>query len=299
MSVRSTALVLVVSAAAVAAVAQSAAHAGTRSASDAAPAGTRRFFDTQAHVRPLDLRRGPFFGLRVHSLDVGGNAETLSAYEYVAEALRPGAPRERYDLVRTLYRVNVAATSCDEVMGLPLPASADVRAWKGWMGQTRWMRRDGPADSPVGGFVGRLQIAAAVGPLEREIGVLDVTLAGTTGMRPMRGDPDDATTRDEGRCTAPRHDEGWYVGRVDRKALLAWAREAGEDAEVVRRLRVLERSVLAGTFEGRLDASAGENGRVDYGTITAGRWWFDGLLAWEVVPTRATDVESGATVTSK
>lgn len=274
---RESVLVCAVSTAIVLAAAGSTASAAPRS--DSPAAGRRAFFDARDHLRPVDAKRGPFFGLRVHSMDVTGDATNVACFEYVCDGLRPGPQPEKYDLVRTVYRVRVAPTGCDEVMTLPLPPSADVRGYRGWMGQTRWMRRQGPGGTPIGGFVGRLEIAASVGPLEREIPLLDVAIAGTTGLRPMRGDPDDGTLHDDGRCTAPLHDEGWYVGRIDRRALVAFAQELGEKDGVIAMLRAIDKSLLAGTFEGRLAITPDDEGRLDYCKIEKGGWWFDGLLA--------------------
>lgn len=268
---------------------ESAASAATRPAK-AVAVGGRRFFDVQDHLRPVDVRRGPFFGLRVQSMDVAGDAENVACFEYVCDGLRPGPQPERYEMVRTLYRVRVAPTDCDEVMGLVLPPAADLRAWGGWMGQTRWMRRAGPHGTPVGGFVGRLEIAALVGPIERPIRAFDLTLAGTTGLRPTRGNPDETIATDDGRCTAPRHDEGWYAGRVDRHALRAFAKELGDERGVAAMLRTIDRSILAGTFEGRLAAEAADDGGPSYCKIEKAAWWFDGLLAWNC---KARKVQTG------
>jgi len=243
------------------------------------PAG--RFFDGRDQDRKVDERRGPFYGLRVHSMDAGGDATNVACFEYSCEGLRPDESPVRYDLVRTVYKVRVAPTDCDEVFGLPLPPAADVRGWRGVLGQTRWMRRHGPGATPIGGFVGRMFIAAVVGESEREIPAFDIRMAGTTGLRPMRGDPDDASARDDGRCTAPKHDEGWYVGRVDRRALLLFAKEHGDREGVLPMLRKIDQSALAGTFEGHLDVHVANDGTVDYCDIQRGAWWFDGLLAWK------------------
>lgn len=279
----------------VALIAASSASAAPSATGADASAGRGRFFRAADADRAIDARRGPFFGLRVHSMDVAGPAKNVACFEYVIDGLRPGVQPETYDLVRTVYDVQVAPSACDEVMGLPLPPNADVRAWHGVMGQTRWMRRNGPSSTPVGGFVGRLVIEAVVGgdgssDGGRRIGVFDFQLAGTTGLRPMRGDPDDASARsDEARCGAPRHDEGWYVGRVQRKALLAFAREFGDVDGVPRMLRTIDRSVLAGTFEGHLAIAPDADARIDSCNIEKGAWWFDGLLAWDAKRARVTD----------
>jgi hypothetical protein len=261
--------------------AQSAASAAPRGASVAVTARSRAFFDVRDHLRPVDPVRGPFFGLRVHSMDVGGEAENLACFEYACDGLRPGSPAEKYELVRTAYKVRVAPGECDEVMKLPLAPTIDVQGWRGRMGQTRWMRREGPGGTPVGGFVGRLVIAALVGAGQRELPVFDIALAGTTGLRPMRGDPDDTTAVAEGRCTAPRRDEGWYVGRIDRRALFLYARELGDERGVIQMLRRIDRGLLAGNFEGRLGISAADDRSIDYSKIEKGAWWFDGLFAWK------------------
>ena len=131
-------------------------------------------------------------------------------------------------------------------------------------------------------LLGRLAVEAIVNDVGRGIPVFDFHLAGTTGLRPMRGDPDDTSARtDEDRCTAPRHDEGWYVGRVERKALVAFAKELGDVDGVIKMLRTLDRSVLAGTFEGHLAITPDAESRLDYCDIEKGAWWFDGLLAWD------------------
>ena len=273
---------LAVAGAVVAVVAASQAAAAP-AASNAGPEVARgRFFSPADADRALDVKRGPFFGLRVHSMDVAGEARNLACFEYVIDGLRPGPQPETYDLVRTAYDVRVAQSKCDEVMGLPLPPTLEVKGWRGVMGQTRWMRRVGPASTPIGGFVGRLAVEAIVNDVGRGIPVFDFHLAGTTGLRPMRGDPDDNTARtDEDRCTAPRHDEGWYVGRVERKALVAFAKELGDVDGVAKLLRTLDRSVLAGTFEGHLAITPNDESRLDYCDIEKGAWWFDGLLAWD------------------
>lgn len=248
----------------------------------AAPEGRpSRMLDDRTHARPIDGERGPFFALRCHSMDVRGTSENAGCFEYACRDLVTGE-WETYDLVRTLTRGAAAPTDCDEVLSL-LPVGAPIVAA---MGQTRWMRRHGPADTPFGGFLGDLVLAHDVGGDLRKHVFLSFKIAGTTGLRPMRGNAEDATLLDEDRCRAPKHDEGWYVGNWNRDVLRAIARRVAEsDAEgserLLRILRTLDRSVVMGTFEGRLAIEPDEESRLDYCNASGGAWWFDGVMGYE------------------
>lgn len=263
-----------------------------------------RLLDERVHARPIDPERGPVFALRCHSMDVRGESADVGCFEYACRDLVTGAP-QKYDLVRTVTRGAAAGTDCDEVLSL-LPIDAPIVAV---MGQTRWMRRDGPAQTPFGAFLGDLYLAHDRGgeaDLRKHV-FLSFKLAGTTGLRPMRGNAADATLLDEDRCRAPRHDEGWYIGNWNRDVLRALARRAeASDAEGAERLfrilRTLDRSVLMGTFEGRLAIEPTAESRFDYCEAAGGSWWFDGVMGYEcpdaVRPSPDADpaTESGAAV---
>lgn len=262
---------------------------------DAAP--LTKFADPGVHRRPVHAKNGPFFALRVHSMDVAADAETLSSFEYACDDFVAGGTPERYDLVRTLFRGTVTPTECDEVLGILVPKGAKAE-YRARFGTTRWMRRAGPAGTPVGGFVGRMEVAATVthadAAVETDLPVLDLRIVGTTGMRPMRGDPDDATLQDEDRCRAPRHDEGWYVGGFSRRTL-AHLLEKGDadDAERIRYVRTLARAIVAGTFEGRLKIDPQPDDRFDYANVAAGAWWWDGLAGVDCRPAKKRPADRG------
>jgi hypothetical protein len=267
--------------AAAAAVAGLAALTSPREAS-AGPAS--RFLDPVVHDRAVRPDRGPFFSLRVHSMDAEAEAENLACFEYAAEDPLGGGAR-KYDLVRTAYKGRAAASDCDEILGVLLPPGATA-SYRVRAGTTRWIRREGPAGTPVGGFVGKMEVFAdltlASGETVSDVRLLELGLAGTTGLRPMRGNPDDATLLDEDRCRAPRHDEGWYLGRFDRRTLARYLGLEADDPERIAFVRSLARSLVGGTFEGRLEIDPDAASRLDYCYIAKAGWWFDGLAATDV-----------------
>lgn len=254
-----------------------------------------RFMDPVLHQRPVHERNGPFFALRVHSMDVAAEAENLAAFEYACRDFVPGSEPERYDLVRTVFKGRVDPSECDEVMSLLVRGDAKAE-FHARLGTTRWIRRSGPAGTPVGGFVGRMEVGATVtlasGEILPDLPILDLRLAGTTGLRPMRGNPDDATALDEDRCAAPRHDEGWYLGGFDRRTLLRVLAKDSDDPARIAFVRTLARTIVGGTFEGRLvldpdPATDTTPVRWDYSKIARAGWWFDGLAAADCKPVRA------------
>ena len=258
------------------------------SPSEAEAGPVSRFLDPVLHQRPIHPRNGPYFALRVNSMDVAAEAENLAAFEYQCSFF-PGRDPEKYDLVRTLYKGSVTPSECDEILSLLVPAGAEAR-YHARMGTTRWIRREGPMKTPIGGFVGRLEVSAtmtlATTETLSEIPILDLRVAGTTGLRPMRGNPDDPTALAEGRCTAPRHDEGWYLGGFNRSTLIRVLARADNDPARIAFVRTLARTLVGGTFEGSIGIDPDATERWDYSKIAKAAWWFDGLAAADCRPHR-------------
>ena len=237
------------------------------------------------HERPIRPSKHAFFGLKVNSMDVEGDARTLACYEYVCPGILPNDQPHRYQFVRHAYRnAGLNALLCDEILpiafvGHTVTYSADVLT-------SRWMRRRGPSGTPIGGFVGKLYVNATVtvgNDVERTVRIpfLDINLIGTTGLRPGRSTNavDSRTVVD--RCNAPLHDEGYYQGVFHRKGLRVIERLVRPDSAAhIRILRRLAGSVIAGTFEGRLSLPQGVADTADYCDLTTARWWFDGLLGY-------------------
>jgi hypothetical protein len=236
--------------------------------------------------RPIDAKRGPFFGLRVNSMDVAGQARTLACYEYVCAGLLPRDEPESYQFVRHAFRhAGLQPLACDEILpvafvGHDVRYSADVLT-------SRWIRKRGPSGTPIGGFVGKLYVNATLpvqdGDAERTVTIpfMDLTLIGTTGMRPGRSstadDPDAVTDR----CDVPLHDEGWYQGRFHVPGLRKIEKLVRPDSAAhIRILRRLAGSVVAGSFEGRLALAPSSSDESDHCDLAGARWWFDGLLGY-------------------
>ena len=245
--------------------------------------------DRDDHTRTLDQDRairsdrGPFFGLRVNSMDVRGEAITLACIEYRCSGLLPDEPLRRYQMVRHGYRdAPIRALDCDEI--LPAVFVGHTAHYRAQVITTRWMRMQGPSGSPIGGFLGVARIDAILEPdetLDRRVRIpfIDLGLIGTTGMRPGRSH--DAADSDlvNDRCDTPFHDEGYYQGSFNRKGLRKIQRLVNDDCgDRIRVLRKLAGAVVAGTFEGRHVLRIDDPNSRDYCEIGESAWWFDGLL---------------------
>lgn len=245
---------------------------------------SRRFMDARHHERPVDAAKGPFFGLRAHSMDVSAEAKNTGCFDYGCRRLGGDRGIERYQLVRTVYDGAADPTECDEVFGIVLPEGVRLRAVAA---TTRWIRNRGPAGTPFGAFLGDLAIGIVRDSEPGREVLATFKLTGTTGLRPMRGNPDDASSLDEDRCRAPRHDEGFYIGSFNRRALVALLRlnaeSGGEKGLEPGEARLLDRSILVGTFEGRLaiEPDVADATRFDYCDIEKATWWFDGVMGYE------------------
>jgi hypothetical protein len=244
------------------------------------------FCDAADAVRPIRRDKGPFFGLRVNSMDVRAEAKRVACLEYACHDLLPGEGSRRYQLVRTVWRGGVSPNEhCDETLAAPLPAGADVR-YEAFLRTTRWVRDRGPnGETPVGGFVGEMKIDAARGSGEDtlRLPLVALRLIGTQGLRPGRGDPSalDLAAPDK-RCSAPLHEEGFYQGGFDRRGLAFLARVAQEQGGDVAPFRALAGARIVGTFEGQLTLAESDEDNRPYRfcNLKSGVWWFDGLLGW-------------------
>lgn len=234
--------------------------------------------------RPIDARKGPFFGLRVNSMDVTGEARTLACYEYTCPGLLPGEEPQAYQFVRHAFRRSlVRPLACDEILPLAF-VGHDVR-YSADVLTSRWIRRRGPSGTPIGGFVGKLYVNATLevadGDAERTVTIpfMDLNLIGTTGMRPGRSTGSDDPDAVDDRCDAPLHDEGWYQGRFHVPGLRKIEKLVRPDSAAhIRILRRLAGSVIAGSFEGRLVLAGSTTDESDHCDLAGARWWFDGLL---------------------
>src|SRR5262245_35105703 len=92
---------------------------------EAGPAS--RFLDPVLHQRPIHPTNGPWFALRVNSMDVAAEAENLAAFEYACHGFAPGEDAKKYVLVRTYYKGSVAPSECDELLSILLPEGATAR----------------------------------------------------------------------------------------------------------------------------------------------------------------------------
>jgi hypothetical protein len=242
------------------------------------------FCDEGDAVRTIRPDKGPFFGIRVNSMDVRAEAKRVACLEYACDGLLPGDGSKRYQLVRNVWRGGVAPNeSCDEVLAAPLPAGAEVR-YETFIRTTRWVRDVGPdGETPVGGFVGEMRIDAARGAGDATIRLplVALRLIGTQGLRPGRGDPTDALAGSDKRCGAPLHEEGFYQGGFDRRGLAFLARLAQEQGGSVEPFRTLAGARIVGTFEGQLTLDPTADVRpYRFCNLASGVWWFDGLLGW-------------------
>lgn len=267
----------------VAGTALAAGGGGIESASSAPLRGG--FGDAADGLRAIDGDRGPFYGLRVNSMNLAAEASNVASFEYAIRGVLPGEGAERYQLVRTIWRGEAtAASALDEVLGIALPAGVNVR-YPARMTTTRWIRDVGPnGRTPVGGFVGDLAIGVTRADANdpNPVPLFALRVIGTQGLRPMRGDPTDATYSPEDRCAAPLHDEGFYQGGFDRRGLSLVARAAQSAGGDVQHYRTLLNSRIVGTFEGRLELAPYADPRPDrFAHLAKGGWWFDGLLGWK------------------
>ena len=243
------------------------------------------FCDEADAVRPIRSDRGPFFGIRVNSMDLRAEAKRVACLEYACQGLLPGDGSQRYQLVRNVWRGGVAKNEdCDEVLAAPLPEGADVR-YEAFLRTTRWVRDHGPnGETPVGGFVGEMQIDAARGTGDQtlRLPLVDLRLIGTQGLRPGRGDPSEAVlAASDKRCGAPLHEEGFYQGGFDRRGLTFLARIAHEQGGSIEPYRALAGARIVGTFEGQLTLAPTDDVRpYRFCNLESGVWWFDGLLGW-------------------
>ena len=240
--------------------------------------------DPADSVRKIDRKRGPFYGLRVNSMDLAAEATRIACFEYACDGLLPGEGAQKYQVVRSAWRGEITPnTACDEVLGAALAPGANVR-YPAHMITTRWIRDVGPnGRTPVGGFVGELAISVARGEGADavKLPLIALRVIGTQGLRPGRGDPDDLLTSNMERCSAPRHDEGSYHGGFDRRGLAFLANAAQEAGGDVEHFRTLANSRIVGTFEGQLSIDDTADARPDrFCNLTKGQWWFDGLLGW-------------------
>lgn len=242
------------------------------------------FCDAADAVRPIRRDKGPFFGLRVNSMDLRAEAKRVACLEYACHDLLPGEGSRRYQLVRNVWRGGVAPNEhCDETLAAPLPEGADVR-YEAFLRTTRWVRDTGPnGETPVGGFVGEMKIDAARGSGEDtlRLPLVELRLIGTQGLRPGRGDPMDALASSDKRCSAPLHEEGFYQGGFDRRGLAFLARVAQLQGGDVAPFRALAGARIVGTFEGQLTLGEADDARpYRFEDLASGVWWFDGLLGW-------------------
>jgi hypothetical protein len=231
-------------------------------------------------------RRGPFYGLRVNSMDVAAEAMNLAWFEYGCEGLTPSEPRRRYQLIRTAYLGEVTPDEhCDEILRTVVPPSANVE-YQARMITTRWVRDIGPNGvTPVGGFLGDMSVSVKRTDLA-PVPIFNARLAGTQGLRPRRGDATDAVAAADDRCSAPLHDEGYYFGSFDRRGLtrLALVSQNAGGAPVSTFRKLLNARIL-GTFEGRLELEPSTDVRpYRFGRIAKADWWFDGLVGWKRRP---------------
>ncbi len=238
--------------------------------------------------RPLHRKRGPFYGIRVNSMDFDGEAKVLASYSYRCPPLGPDGTPEVYHVVRSIQAdTDVDVTDCDEVLERAF-GGRDV-TFSAVATTTRWIRDTGPnGTTPVGGFLGHMDLDAtfAGGPDGTvTIPMLDFRMIGTQGLRPRRGDPDASSDPGEvTRCDAPFHDEGYYDARVDPKGLRKLVRRFGDDNLVVDRLRRLGHSVIAGTFEGRTFLAADRERAHDFAELDRVVWWMDGVVGFQCRP---------------
>ena len=246
------------------------------------------FCDEADAVRAIRPDKGPFFGIRVNSMDVRAEARRVACLEYACRGLLPDEGSHRYQLVRNVWRGGVAPNEgCDETLAAPLPVGAEVR-YETFIRTTRWVRDTGPNGvTPVGGFVGEMRIDAARGTGDATIRLplVALRLIGTQGLRPGRGDPSESAVAlsdaSDKRCGAPLHEEGFYQGGFDLRGLAFLARLARDRGDSIEPFRMLATARIAGTFEGTLTLDPTADVRpYRFCNLASAVWWFDGLLGW-------------------
>lgn len=277
-------------------VGASAASAGKGGPADDVPDGgpvkeKPTFGGSVDDLKPIENGKGPFYGLRVNSMDLRADARRVACFDYECEGLLPAEGKQAYQLVRTAWKGPVAPNaSCDEILAAALPKDAAV-VYAGRMVTTRWIRDVGPAGTPVGGFVGRLEVLVARTDVAADsadavpVPLLQFRLIGTQGLRPQKGDPDDAAASADARCNAPLHDEGFYQGGFDRRALKALVGRFGDSDAAMRVFKMLGEAQIIGTFEGSLHLGASDSTKAfDFCALDKGGWWFDGVAGWRCRP---------------
>jgi len=252
---------------------------------DEAEAGPSRalFARDSDNERTIHVRRGPFFGLRVNSMDVESDALVFACFQYRCPALAPDGAPDKYQVVRSAQvDLDVDVGECDELLGRAL--GDRVRSYRAITITTRWIRMIGPnGRTPVGGFIGRMDIDALVrvGDNQGYLPYLDFRLIGTQGLRPRRGDPDAAEDAGETtRCDAVFHDEGYYDGRFDRHGLRRLLNLVDGDAVAIARLRRLASTRIVGTFEGRTRLDNDREREFDFCELDEVVWWMDGIAGY-------------------
>jgi hypothetical protein len=242
-------------------------------------------------LKPIEHGKGPFYGLRVNSMDLAGDARRVAAFDYECEGFLPGEDKQTYQVVRTAWKGPITPNaSCDEVLAAALPKDAAVK-YAGRLVTTRWIRDVGPTGTPVGGFVGRLEVLVGRTDVDADsedaklVPLLQFHVIGTQGLRPHRGDPDDAEASAEARCGAPLHDEGFYRGGFDKRSLKALAARFSDSNVGNRLVKTLAEAQIVGTFEGRLHLGASESEKAyDFAALDKAGWWFDGVMGWKCRP---------------
>jgi hypothetical protein len=249
---------------------------------DAGPSRARFARDSD-NDRTLDVRRGPFFGLRVNSMDVASDALVFACFRYRCPSLAPDGAPDRYHVVRSAQvDLDVDVGECDELLGRAL--GDRVVSYRAITITTRWIRDVGPnGRTPVGGFIGRMDIDALVriGDSQGYLPYLDFGLIGTQGLRPHRGDPDaEADANETTRCDAVFHDEGYYDGHFDRRGLRRLLGVVGDDPIAIARLRRLASTRIVGTFEGKTRLDEDRASPYDFCELDEVVWWMDGIAGY-------------------
>ncbi len=249
---------------------------------EAAP-GKALFARDSDNDRALHPRRGPFFGLRVNSMDVESNARVLACFRYRCPPLAPDGAPDEYQVVRSAQvDLDVKIGECDEVLGRALGDRAI--SYRATTITTRWIRTVGPnGRTPVGGFIGRMDIDALVriGDHTGYLPYLDFRLIGTQGLRPHRGDPEaEPDARETTRCDAAFHDEGYYEGQFDRRGLRRLLGVVDGSALAIARLRRLASARIVGTFEGRTQLDESAASEFDFCKLDSVAWWMDGIAGY-------------------
>ena len=189
---------------------------------------------------------------------------------------------------------DVTVGDCDEILGRAL--GDRVIRYRAITRTTRWIRDTGPnGRSPVGGFVGRMDIDAVirVGDGEGVLPYLDFGIIGTQGLRPRRADPEATEeTEETSRCDAPFHDEGYYDGRFDRRGLRRLAKLVDGDELAIARLRRLAQTRFVGTLEGRTFLDEDRAREFDFCELDAVAWWMDGIAGFRCKKPPEVDDES-------